>query len=534
LAITTLLKTGSEGNIDRLMKQIASFMPEITDEFRIVVVNAIRELCLKYPSRHITLLLFLSGILRDEGGLEFKQTIVDTIIEIIEHVPESKEMALYHLCEFIEDCEFTCLSIQILHLLGVSGPKTSDPAKYIRFIFNRVILENATVRAAAVSALTSFGLKVERLRSAVIVLLQRSLADDDDEVRDRATVSLSMLKLQDPSVAAAANEKLPMDWASLNAAVAAYSARPANGPLTFDSLPHMEVPAEPVPLPSASTAAATAKKPAGPTAAAPVENSAAEALYKVPEFATLGGLFRSTKQVNLTESESEYVVTCIKHIFAEHVVFQFNITNTLDDMQLEDAYVAMTSTDPSYKVLNVIPAKVLKCNVPGISYTSVKRDPQQGFPASTFQCELKFTSKEVDSSGAVDEDGRQEEYPAEDVEISPSDFMAKVAVADFRKSWEVLGEGGELSEKFALNFKTLEDAVNGVVEYVGMQPVEGTSTVAAGAKQHLVLLSGVFIGGVKVLARAHVGYTAEHGCVMKLDIRSEDSYVSEVVSGCIQ
>ena len=42
LAITTLLKTGSETSVDRLMKQISSFMSEISDEFKIVVVQAIR------------------------------------------------------------------------------------------------------------------------------------------------------------------------------------------------------------------------------------------------------------------------------------------------------------------------------------------------------------------------------------------------------------------------------------------------------------------------------------------------------------
>ena len=43
LAITTLLKTGTEGSVDRLMKQISSFMNEIADEFKIVVVKAIRQ-----------------------------------------------------------------------------------------------------------------------------------------------------------------------------------------------------------------------------------------------------------------------------------------------------------------------------------------------------------------------------------------------------------------------------------------------------------------------------------------------------------
>jgi coatomer protein complex subunit gamma len=35
LAITTLLKTGGEASVDQLMKQIASFLSEISDEFKV-------------------------------------------------------------------------------------------------------------------------------------------------------------------------------------------------------------------------------------------------------------------------------------------------------------------------------------------------------------------------------------------------------------------------------------------------------------------------------------------------------------------
>lgn len=52
-----------------------------------------------------------------------------------------------HLCEFIEDCEHTSLATRILHLLGQEGPRAQNPSKYIRFIYNRVILECAEVRA---------------------------------------------------------------------------------------------------------------------------------------------------------------------------------------------------------------------------------------------------------------------------------------------------------------------------------------------------------------------------------------------------
>jgi coatomer protein complex subunit gamma len=74
--------------------------------------------------------------------------------------------------------------VQILHLLGNEGPKTPDPSKYIRYVYNRVILENATVRASAVSALAKFGAVVENLRPRILILLRRCLYDNDDEVLD--------------------------------------------------------------------------------------------------------------------------------------------------------------------------------------------------------------------------------------------------------------------------------------------------------------------------------------------------------------
>jgi hypothetical protein len=55
LAITTLLKTGNESSVDRLMKQMTNFMSDIADEFKIVVVEAIRSLCLKFPLKYRSL-----------------------------------------------------------------------------------------------------------------------------------------------------------------------------------------------------------------------------------------------------------------------------------------------------------------------------------------------------------------------------------------------------------------------------------------------------------------------------------------------
>lgn len=175
------------------MKQIASFMSEISDEFKIVVVGATRALCAKFPRKHTVMMGFLSSMLHEEGGYEYKKAIVETIIAIIEDNPEAKEGGLAYLCEFIEDCEHTSLAVKILHLLGREGTKTASPAKYIRYIYNRLILEKSPVRAAAVSSLAKFAAHCEDLLPQILVLLERSTLDTDDEVRDRATYYLNIL-----------------------------------------------------------------------------------------------------------------------------------------------------------------------------------------------------------------------------------------------------------------------------------------------------------------------------------------------------
>ena len=85
--------------------------------------------------------------------------------------------ALLSFSQFMLAC-----NAQVLHLLGDMAPETSDPARFVRFIYNRIVLENATVRAAATAALASICARCEALRERIIIILRRSLADNDDEV----------------------------------------------------------------------------------------------------------------------------------------------------------------------------------------------------------------------------------------------------------------------------------------------------------------------------------------------------------------
>jgi len=375
LAITTLLKTGSESSVDRLMRQIQSFMGEISDDFKVTVVDAIRVLCIKFPKKQHALLGFLSGALRNEGGVAFKTAIVDAIFEILKYIPQAKDAALNHLCEFIEDCEFVTLCSRILHELGEEGPTTQNPAKFIRYIYNRVLLEPAIVRASAVSALGKFGRRVPQLRPRVIIILRRCLVDLEEEVRDKAAFHLNLLERDAQLAQSLLESEFPVPLPNLEGALQDYLKKPSAAPFDIGRV-STEAPKEETPKGKKSGEAKTPDRTAsagGSASGAAASSSYAEQLAQVPQLGALGPLFRSTRPQELTESETEYTVNCVKHIFAQHIVFQFNVNNTLNDQLLEDVTVKMEPESEDFVIQQEIPCASLPYNVVGVTYVVVAR-----------------------------------------------------------------------------------------------------------------------------------------------------------------
>ena len=339
LAITTLLKTGSESSVDRLIKQITQFVNEISDEFKIVVVKDIRELCMKFQAKYTVFMEFLSSLLREEGGLDYKTAIVETVINIIEEIGASKDMGLANLCEFIEDCEHTSLAVRILHLLGEEGPRTSNPTKYIRFVYNRVILENATIRAAAVTTLARFGALCEDLKPNILVLLGRICLDSDDEVRDRASFYRAVLEQDEKALNTEyILQGMQVSLTGLERALHNYTLGPCDVAFDMKSVP-IDVPVEK--KQDDGTSLPSAQKKDRPTATR--QEIFAERLSKIPEIAPLGPLFKSSQSAELTEAETEYGVSCVKHVFKDHLVLQFDCVNTLNDQLLENVSIVVSS-----------------------------------------------------------------------------------------------------------------------------------------------------------------------------------------------
>jgi len=546
LAITTLLRTGSESSIERLLKQIQSFLSEIADEFKIKVVDAIHSLCLKYPSKHYALLNFLGSALREEGGFDFKRAIVNAYLGLMQKIPESKEMSLSHLCEFIEDCEHTQLSTQILHLLGKEGPLMPDPGKFIRYIYNRLILENATVRAAAVSALASFAGEnaTEDLRKSVGLLLTQSLNDSEDEVRDRAAFSIACLDLdkQTPSTPTSVTStadvnKLPCPIANLEADLIHYvSVGSTSQPFDINAVSKAAMSLAPtsatVPDPSGGVSSGPSATPSRPVA-----RDLAENVMAVAELSGLGRPFKSTPEVELTEEETEYNVKCIRHVYPTCVVLEFIILNTLNDQQLDNVVVDVDVSEfEGVSDVRLIAAPECKYGTPGIAYAVLEPTDPSVYLLGTMTCTLKYTVKDVDTAtGEADPVGYEDDYTLEDLTLSVSELVAAPAElpSSFKNAWENLGQDNEVTDSFTLSaYDSVVAAVPAVIEFLGLVPCEGTDKASERSQTHVLLLVGIVVPGVQVMVRAEIAAQAG-GVLLSTTIRGESLEASNLIASCI-
>ncbi|KAI3388033.1 hypothetical protein SNEBB_007195 [Seison nebaliae] len=520
LAITTLLKTGGESGVEKLTKKISSFMTDISDEFKIVVVDAVKSLCMKFPRKHPVLVNFLAGMLRDEGGFEYKRTIVNTIICIMEDNPDSKETVLTHLCEFIEDCEHTSLATRVLQVLGREGPRMYCASKYIRYIYNRIILENTTIRAAAVSALAQFGASNEALLPSILTLLKRSMLDSDDEVRDRAVFYLNSLQKESEE-----REKL-MSSLDVNPQVlekylyeyTKRSMKDCEKEFKLDNVPkiiyddHKTKSGQTGPLGDVSSTI-NASSSATQIGSTGLNKSSTQQHNYVTDFLTNehlrnlnDTLFHSSVQpIVLTESEVEYTVECVKHMMNNFIVFQFNIVNTIEDQFLEKVYVEMISNTNELTFVKYIYCEKLSYQETGICYAIFKlSDNDSENMGIMYSCNLKFVVHDCDPvTGKVDDDpGYDDEFNAGKIELTLADNIHKVNKLNFDSAWNSLAN--ELKNIIALESKSIPEAVGDIIKFIGMQPCEHTEKVSSDKITHMLLLSGVFRGGHSILAKCRL------------------------------
>eukprot|EP00736_Rhodelphis_marinus_P006261 Rmarinus@m.24789 len=529
LAITTLLKTGVESSINKLLKHLNSFVAEIPDEFKISVVEALSALCAKYPRKHRAILSFMTNILRDEGGFEFKRTVVEAIHNILNEVPQANEAGLLALCEFIEDCEFSALATRVIDIIATWSSKSSDPKQYVRFLYNRLVLENASVRVAAIMGLAKYAFNVPSMKPQVLKVLRRCQKEDNDDVRDRASAVIALLSESSEETAKSfLVDKFPYPVENMVESLEEYLGENAtfDQPFEIDSVSLMEKVVaqaeEEEDRPSAKPGPMSEQEKAASGAAAE------DRLREIAEEFGLGRKVSSSRPQQLTEEGTEYVVVCTKHAFENHLVLQLSLTNTLEEQLLENVRMEATLDFDGLVEEHVVPCEKLPFSATGSSFIVYSREEGE-YPTGSATNTLKFVVKDIDTStGEAESHGFDDEYAIEDLEFSVSDYICRVSPPQFMNAWENLGDSCQVEQSFTLPHKTIKDSLTAVVEYLGLKACDGTDTVPAKARAHTLLLSGIIVPRCQVMAQVQFARTPS-GIGMDVSIRSQSTEISDLL-----
>lgn len=419
MAMTMLLKTGTEQSIDRLFPQLSNYLPDISEEFKIVIVDSVTTMAAKFPSKSKNLLKFLGETLREDGGVGFKKAAVIAIIKLIEVQQHILDDGLAYLCEFIEDCEYPTLTALIVGFFGDKGLCSQNPTVLVRFIFNRLALENSIVRRACVSALGKLG-TVPSLRGNVSTILRQHLDDPDDEVRDRASFSLRIM--------ASVYQVTDDDQSDL----IDFSAVEAQFLDKWESSKIVDIRTVPI-LPRTKNVWESDK----PEVNEGYSRKESDIVLRCPDLKNVGDELSVSDPLLLTSSDSEYLVNVTKHIFRSCLVLDFEIVNTLPDIVCKNLLVNVDFRSSFPRPNPVAPLEALFSQQAGHVYCIF--DFELPFPHDTIDATLHFDICELDHvSGKEFNSGFQEHITLPSFELSLKDFILPRQVMAIEDDWETL------------------------------------------------------------------------------------------------
>jgi len=357
------------------------------------------------------------------------------------------------------------------------------------------------------------------------------LLDTDDEVRDRATYYLTIL--QQANAATTNNyivERPHISLPLLERALKEYVHGPCVEPFDLKTIPTTAPVQEEITQDAMIITSTVTKAPKVSR-----EEANAERLSNIPGIQRLGTLHKSSASVQLTENETEYTVQCIKHTFANHMVFQFDCVNTLQDQLLENVRVELNLPE-GYRLRAVIPCPKLPYNENNATYAIVEYPDEIVNSVATFSATLKFIVKDCDpTTGQPDsEEGYDDEYMLEDLEVTVADQIQKSKKNNFSSAWDAADAEPwvEVEDTYALAaVSTLQEAVNTILKFLGLAAANMTERVNEGVHTHTLLCSGGFRGGHEVLVQAKLALS--DGVTMQLTARSTNPDVAELLASAI-
>lgn len=552
-AVIISLKLSSENNIKKVLKMSSKLMKELSDEFRIEIVKQMAIIAIKFPEHCDTLLSTLDVCLRNEGGYEFKNAVVNSIVILLKKNPLVNKLALHSLCEFLEDCEYKNLSIKIIKHIGIFAKSSENPISCVRYIFNRILLEKAEIRLAAVRCLARMGCSIninknnQLNKNDIIVLLQRCMGDSEDNIRMEADMYSRILQCEHSEFINSylcPNQTPNIDIKQLKFAFSTYLKN--NNFENACDITNYKISQDQDLDNKNSKSIKFEKAIKEETTFTEIQNNQTsfddeltilentnQKLSMIPIIQNLGSLLSmSSKPFNLTEIESEYFVNAMKYVYQNHIVIEFSIKNTVNDYILDSVTFEFTPPD-EFIIESFTVSKQIKNEEKGNVYFVLKlpMDPLNIIGDCT-NCVMKFTV--IDSANNA---SFADQYDIEDIPIVVGDYITAIETFSFETEWNTLGSEHELNDAFLLStFSSIDTATESVLNILSMNVVSDNyisqDNKSQSSNKRVIKLFGSFKMNTQVAAILEFSqFPNIRGITLNAFFRTNDPVASEILVG---
>lgn len=538
--IVTLFHVGNENAIKTLLGDLSTSvaMKEMSSDVKYIIIESTLPLQKKFPSLVDQITDFLFSALSEVDNLLMKQRVVDTVILISKLEPRIKDTILTKLADSIDDCDFPAMTKRVLSHLSEEIPLCTNPRPYIRYIYNHCKLEEANIRAAAVRTLAKIAAKLLSLRSLIVPLIMRCCNDEDDDVRDRAIFYTKLFCLKD--------EKLIKQYITdigeqvSNHRQSAYgrglmgiSSRGISDPRAIQDTTKTGI------VGSMEDGQATSDTiSVGSRESIPVTGSGAkmspillkgrEELHKLSPLRQLGAPLRSIEPILLTDPDSDYAVSVIKHLTPMNIILQFRIHNTMDSGSFVNVTIMCDTKDLEVEPKFAIPISRILPGAVQYAYVVLEYE-EDAFPSGEVSSHMRFTVREAgDEDDEMGSSEDLEECPLETFDVEISDFLSPLALdGTFEEKWEAAKAEEETAGTYELqSLRDQKTAEEEIAAFFGLHVMKVSQSL---------YMSGIAVNSLSslVLIKAKVFISTKDAVVLQIAIRGGDEKLREFLTNAL-
>jgi len=461
-----VLRLGDQSHVETVTKRILKNCKKWASPLLRAVAEESCRFAGKFKSEKLTdVAVFLLRMSTDQQS---KFSILRALL-CTEGIPRSQ--LLPRLSEYLEDWDSLAIARTICDFIASQVTLIEDPSSLIPVLYNRVNLDVSSVRMAALNTIGSIAQNCAGMKDKIIPLLELYNEDEDDLVREQVLMILHSLKSG-------------IDISSI---------------FTPFSMQDLDV-SKPVLLEKVDQPSKEDIK----VSFVPVTMNSA--------FEKYGKLLWKQDAVNLTERDTEFVVSYFLNVYEEYLILEFICMNTVEDSLYENIHIGIDGLS----VIESTTSEKLGYQQTVSTCCVIKRDEKMMM--GSYKASLLYTPEDEDI---------EDEYELGQIKLDCSTWMKSIQLPNFNATWEQTQLIEAVNVFSMQKDKTTSKAAKRIEEeIIRLEKIDEDKD----KKKITMKFSAKTIEDSKlILITAELGMSKAKGVICRVSVRSESEELSECV-----